>query len=421
MKSSRTSYSASIGNLRSLLVIRSLVILGQSTLLWYLLQSDLDSATRDGMLYSLAALLAITLLSFLRSYSRWPITDAEYGAQLCVDVLGLSALLYFSGGASNPFVSYYLVPLVICAALLPRGYTWFIALLSLASYSLLMYYHVPLPLFSPPQEHLGGGMNVHVMGMWVNFFVSVCLITYFVVGMGASLRRQEREATEKREDELRNEQILAVASLAAGTAHELGTPLATMSVLLEELSAAETDPSRSEDYQLLTEQIQRCSLILEKLTLTAQLRDIQETRRVTLVAYVNHTVNQWLVSRPEASVEVQIKDAEYSPSLQVEYTLGQAFENLLNNAADAWPKDIVVNLDWDRREVRISITDKGPGIPTHIMENIGKPIFRDGEGGLGLGLLLSHATINRYGGKIEWTNLPQGGTCATLRLPRTSE
>ncbi len=419
MKPAHTNYNASMRNLRSLLIIRSFIILGQSALLWYLFGQDTSRATRVGMLFSLSVLLVITILSFVRSYREWPVTDAEYAAQLSIDVLGLSALLYFSGGANNPFVSYYLVPLVICAALLPRGYTWFIAVLSLTAYSLLMYFYVPLPLFAPPQHAHGNGMNVHVVGMWVNFFVSVSLITYFVVGMGAALRRQEREVNEQHEDELRNEQILAVAGLAAGTAHELGTPLATISVLLEEMQDTETDPSRRDDYQLLSEQIQRCKLILEKLSRTAQLTDVGETHRVELVAYVNSIVENWLVMRPEVTVQVSACSREDTPSLDVELTLGHAVENLLNNAANAWPKGIVVDLDWNDTEMIIAITDQGPGIPLHMMDKIGKPILRDDGGGVGLGLLLSHATINRYGGDIKLQNLPEGGTRATLRLPRT--
>lgn len=413
------NYSASMSNLRSLLAIRSLVIAGQSALLIYLLSEVVGATVRTGMLYTLLVLGVITLLAYLRTLRPWPVTDLEYGAQLCIDVVGLSFLLYFSGGANNPFVSYYLVPLVICAAVMPRSYTWCIAILSLGAYSLLLFYHVPLPLFTPGQHTGHNAMNIHVVGMWVNFFVSVGLITYFVVGMGAALRRQEREVSEKREDELRNEQILAVAGLAAGTAHELGTPLATMAVLLEELEETETRADRIDDYRLLQEQIQRCKLILEKLTRTAQLTDVGETHRVGLTAYARGIVDQWLVTRPEVSITVDILGTGESPMLEVEFTLGQAVENLLNNAANAWPKDIRVELDWDEHQATIAVCDKGPGIPTHLMDKIGKPIIRDGGSGLGLGLLISHATVNRYGGEIELKNQTSGGTRAQLRLPLT--
>ncbi len=418
METHPNRYSASMSNLRSLLVIRSLVIMGQLALLWYLLQHGADTQTRTGMLWSVSAMAAVTALSFLRALAAWPVTDVEFGIQLGIDVLGLSALLYFSGGANNPFVSYYLVPLVISAAIMPRAYTWCIALLSLGGYSLLLFYHVPQPLFGLADHSSHDGPNIHVMGMWVNFIVSAVLITYFVVRMAAALKRQEREFAEKREDELRNEQILAVAGLAAGTAHELGTPLATMSVLLEELQEAESNPTRSDDFQLLQDQIQRCKSILEKLTRTAQLTDVGETHRVGLVSYTRGIVDHWLVTRPEVTIQLDIRGEGESPMLEVEFTLGQAIENLLNNAANAWPKDIVVEIDWDEDRVTIAVCDRGPGIPVHLMDRIGKPIIRDGGNGLGLGLLLSHATVNRYGGEIELLNRAHGGTRAILRLPR---
>jgi two-component system, sensor histidine kinase RegB len=411
-----TRYSASLSNLRSLLIIRSLVIVGQLLLLWYLADKDIVSGAYQGLQFTIAALAGLTLLSFVRLTLGWPITDAEYFAQLIVDVAGLSMILYFSGGANNPFVSYYLIPVVISAAVLSRGFTWVIALLSLAAYSSLLFYHVPLPLFSPQHHGTTSSINIHVLGMWVNFLLSVALITWFVVGMAAALRRQEQSQGEEREDQLRNEQIMAVAGLAAGTAHELGTPLTTMSVLLEDLQ--EKDHG-NRDLEVLQEQLERCKSILDKLSKTARLTDIGETRRVDSADYLALVFEQWQLLRPEATATLMISGRGQSPMIDVELTLGQAIENILNNAANAWPKDIEVELDWSNTELTISISDNGPGIPAKTMQQIGKPIIREDGRGMGLGLLLSHATINRYRGRIELTNRRRGGTLAQLFLPLT--
>ncbi len=405
-------YSASLSNLRSLLIIRSLVIVGQLLLLWYLGDKDISAGALTGLQYTVAVLAGLTLLSFIRLRMGWPITDAEYFAQLIVDVCGLSVFLYFSGGANNPFVSYYLIPVVISAAVLGRHFTWILALLSLAAYSALLFYYLPLPLFTPP--HHGHTPNIHVAGMWVNFVISIALITWFVVGMAASLRRQEQDQVEEREDQLRNEQVLAVAGLAAGTAHELGTPLTTMTVLLEELQEKQPD---NRDLQLLQEQLGRCRTILEKLSKTAQLSDVGETRRVDSADYMAVVFDQWQLIRPDATATFMIAGRGQSPMIDVELTLGQAIENLLNNAANAWPKDIQVELDWSDSELMISIADQGPGISAKLMQQIGKPIIREGGRGMGLGLLLSHATINRYRGRIELQNRPSGGTIARLYIP----
>lgn len=418
-RSLTTLYSASHSNLRSLLVIRSLVLLCQSALLIFLARQQISDSAHSGMLLIVVALAIITLLSFWRLRRDWPVSDQEYFAQLTLDVAGLTAFLYLSGGANNPFVSYYLVPLVIAAAILPRTYTWLLAVISVAAYSALLYFYLPLPLFSPHAHGAAGLFNVHIAGMWIMFMLSVGLITYFVVGMAATLRRQEQATVEQREDQLRNEQILGVASLAAGTAHELATPLATMSVLLEELVETATTASEQSDYQVLQAQVQRCKGILDRLSQTARMTEAGEAQSVSADRYLQHTYEQWLVQRPEVTAQLAICSSGPVPQLRVDPTLGQAIENLLNNAANANPAAITIELRWDNTTVSVAILDNGPGIPTDIINQLGRPVISSNGSGLGLGLLLSHATVNRYGGSIELRNRQTGGTCATLTLPVT--
>jgi two-component system sensor histidine kinase RegB len=124
-----------------------------------------------------------------------------------------------------------LCPICISAATLSWSYTWVITSLCVASYTLLLFFHIALPVLSPAHHHGNHqDINLHILGMWLNFFISAALITYFVVKMAQDLRRQDDLLNQKREDDLRDEQLMAVATLAAGTAHELGTPLSTMKV-----------------------------------------------------------------------------------------------------------------------------------------------------------------------------------------------
>jgi two-component system sensor histidine kinase RegB len=416
-RSLATTYSASHSNLRSLLIVRSLVLLCQSALLMYLATQEISPGAHSGMMLIVGALAIVTLLSFWRLRRDWPVSDQEYFAQLTLEVIGLTGFLYLSGGANNPFVSYYLVPLVIAAAILPRTYTWLLAVISVAAYSALLYFYLPLPLFSPHAHGAAGLFNVHIAGMWIMFMLSVGLITYFVVGMAATLRRQERATVEQREDQLRNEQILGVASLAAGTAHELATPLATMSVLLEELMASGAAATEHGDYQVLQDQVQRCKGILDRLSQTARMTEAGELQSVSADQYLRHTYEQWLVQRPQVTAELTVNSTAPAPQLRVDPTLGQAIENLLNNAANANPVDIRIELAWDATAVSIAIADNGPGIGADIINQLGRPVISSSGSGLGLGLLLSHATVNRYGGTIELRNRSPRGTCATLTLP----
>ena len=413
------AYSPSVDNLRNLLIIRSIALLGQTGVLAYALFASRTTASLWGVTASLTALALLTVFSLWRTTRPWPVADNEFLAQLLIDVLGWTALMYFTGGANNPFVSYYIVPLVIAAAVLPWRHTWLVASISLLAYSLLLYFYEPFPLFTP-HAAMGhsGGANVHILGMWFNFLFSAGLITYFVVRMAAILRQQEAQAVVQREDRLRNDQIMAVASLAAGTAHELGTPLSTMTVLVDEMLQDDTLGTQArQDCELLRDQVMQCRSTLAELSRTAELTSVEQTRRQSVGEFAQQTLERWAVRRPGMIYSINCPAS--SPGVDFDLTMAQALENLLNNAADAGSDRVEVNVSWSQREATISIRDWGSGIPPELLENIGKPMIHADKSGLGIGLMLSQATVARYGGRIELRNMRDGGTLATLILPLT--
>jgi two-component system, sensor histidine kinase RegB len=394
---------------------------------------------------TLVIFTVLNVITFWRLKQAWPVTDLEYFIQLLVDVLALTALLYFSGGATNPFVSYYLVPLTICAALLPWRYTWIIAGLSLLAYTLMLFYYHPLtttlvqPILQPSLQpnllpnqtamdlmpprfehgHGSAGVSLHILGMWFNFALSACLITYFVVIMARALRQQEDTLASNREEELRDEQILAVATLAAGTAHELGTPLSTMTVLIDEMEQdSQHNPELSNDLNVLKQQVGSCRQILQGLVSTAEAHSHGQHASVPVMRFVQQIITRWQVLRPEAQVLFVASPGIENLYLQTDTTLEQAIMNLLNNAADACKQSISVNIKCEKQQIIIAIRDHGPGITLALAENIGKPFISTKGKGLGLGLFLTHATITRFGGHIELYNHPEGGTVARLSLPQ---
>ena len=412
------AYSPSVDNLRNLLLIRGIALLGQTAVLGYVLASSRTTESLTGVTVSLVFMAAVTMASLWRTTRPWPVADREFLAQLLIDVLGWSALMYFTGGANNPFISYYVVPVVIAAAVLPWRHTWLVAGASVLAYSLLLYVHKSFPLFTPhaAMGH-GDGANVHILGMWFNFLFSVGLITFFVVRMATILRRQEETAATQREDRLRDDQIMAVAGLAAGTAHELGTPLSTMTVVVDELLARNTlDKDTREDCELLRGQLLQCRSTLSALSRTAELRSASERHSQAAGEFARQTLEHWAVRRPGTAYEFDCADS--SPAIEVEPTLAQALENLLNNAADTGSPVVVMAVDWDDGEVHIAIRDFGPGIDPALVESIGKPIIRAGRGGLGIGLMLSQAAVERCGGRIELENHLDGGALAVMHLPR---
>ncbi len=413
------AYSPSKDNLRNLLLIRGIALLGQTAVLAYVLLVSRTTESLLGVTLSLCFLAAITAGSLWRTTRPWPVADKEFLAQLLVDIAGWTALMYFTGGANNPFISYYIVPVVIAAAVLPWRHTWLVAMASMLAYSVLLYVYRPFPLFTPHSAmgH-GDGANVHILGMWFNFLFSVGLITYFVVRMAAILRSEEEQAARRRETRLQNDQIMAVASLAAGTAHQLGTPLSAMTVLVEEIHHAHPqDATLQADCELLQGQLQQCKQTLSELSRTAEFTSVQETRRLSIDAFARQTLERWAVRRP--GISYQFECPPNSPVINTDTTLSQAVENLLNNAADSGSAKLAMTVTWDAAHAQITIRDWGPGVAPELIENLGKPMLHANRSGLGIGLMLSQATVERYGGNIELRNLSEGGVLASVSLPLT--
>ena len=252
--------------------------------------------------------------------------------QLLVDVLALTGLLYFSGGATNPFVLLFLLPLTIAVTALPGKYTWGLVGITVACYSFLMWQFVPLP---EAHSH-DGGFGLHVFGMWLGFVLSAGLIGYFVVGMGTTLRRQERALAEAREQALRDERLVALGTLGASTAHELGTPLGTMALLVEEIDEV-LGPEATEvrgQLDTLRAQIERCKGALSNLSASAGGVQLGGGGVMPIDHYLADVLTQWRRVRPGAAIETDWKGSRPVPQILADRTLTQAVTNILDNAAD---------------------------------------------------------------------------------------
>lgn len=403
-------------NLQRLALVRAVLVTAELAAVVYAyhwLQMALPYALLSGVIALLCTAIAFTLW---RLRQPWPVTDPEFFAQLLFDVFSHGVLLYASGGAANPFVSYFLVPLTIAAAVLPWRYTIALAIICVALYSILLFVFVPLPLFTPvtAMHHHDLALSPHIFGMWCNFALSAALITYVVVRMASTVREQQRELNRRREQALHHEQLLAVATLAAGTAHELGTPLTTMTVLLDEMQSQ--DAGLHADIALLQQQVQSCRDTLRGLVSTAESHRRQQSQLRPADAFVAELLERWQLLRPDAQYRLQRRDTP-APALRVDEPLRQAIINLLDNGADADPAPLQLTLDWDTDYVTLRIRDRGPGLDHDIVERIGTPFVTSKPHGLGLGLFLSHATIERCGGDIRLYNHADGGTEAVLRLP----
>jgi len=382
------------------------------------------------------AFLAIVLLIFLfnvvtwfRLQKSWAVKPLEFFLQIFADIIGVTFLFYFSGGASNPFVSYYLVPLSIASAILPWRYTGWLAALAAVCYTLLLFYHVPIPDISPlvvmgvnqnseQGMSMDSAINAHTLGMWFNFIVSASLITFFVVRMSQALKQQQQQLNDYREENLRDEQILAVATLAAGTAHELGSPLTTIKLLLNEMAHDYQDNSALEkDLQVLQEQVDICSHTLKGLVKQAEVNQSLDESEENISTYCQRIIERWLVLRPEVLADINIQETATDIFLKFHSTVEQAIINLLNNAADASVNKVCVEMTWSPDNLKITIVDDGSGVAPEIKAQLGQAFVTNKRKGLGLGVFLSNATISRYGGSINLLDQQPSGTRLEINLP----
>ncbi|MBK8163091.1 MAG: HAMP domain-containing histidine kinase [Gammaproteobacteria bacterium] len=400
-------------NLQRLVLLRAVLNGGELVAL-------IVATTALGILLPVAAMSAVVLAHVLLNlYTAWrlrrpsPVRERELYVQLALDILAFGALLYLSGGATNPFSFLLLLPLTVSAAALPQRYSYATAGLAIGGYSLLMLFYRPLP---QPSAH---GFHMHVVGMWIGFVLSAALIAYFVTRMGIALREHQQRLAHARERALRDERLLALGTLAAGAAHELGTPLATMAVVTDELARECADDARlGRRLAIVRAQIDRCKQVLSGLSEQAGEARAESGRKLGLRAYLDALIEQWHRRRPEVRHQVDWTGAQGAgPWIVVDRTLDQALYNLLDNAADASPDSVEIVAGWDEDTLRIKVCDRGPGFRPEDLARAGQAFFTTKDGGQGLGLYLALATVTRYGGSLDMHNRGSGGACVHLTLP----
>ncbi len=409
------AFSDTSANLRRLFVLRSIAIAGQALAIAVAVGMFATPLPVGTMAAVIAALIGVNLRTWVRLRNSAPVGDAELFAELLADVAALTALLYLSGGSTNPFVSLYLLPLSIAAIALPRPYAWIMAALTMACYSALMFYYRPL---GDGHEMHGSAFNLHVLGMWVNFLVSAVLIAAFVAGMSVSIRARDRQLAAARERALRDEQILALGTFAAGAAHELGTPLSTIAVLTRELEIDHAAvPRLGEDLALLRAQVDNCKRIITELTTAAGQARSGEAAPQSVGEFLHNVVERWSLLRPQVRPRLLLAGSGPAPEIVGEETVRQTLINILNNAADASPQDVEVEGRWDARDLTIEVRDRGPGISAETAARAGRSLFSTKSEGRGIGLFLANATIERLGGSVTLFNRDGGGGCTRVQLP----
>ena len=374
------------------------------------------------LLISITALSNLALTAWLRRSD--PSAHVLAGV-LLLDVLTLTGLLLSAGGASNPFSVFYLVHVALAALLLAPRPAWFVAAFtSLAFGSLFV---LPANTIDPHAMHMHhAASSLHLQGMWLAYSLAAGFVVHFVSRVASALQTREHELFELQRSAVRHEKLASLSTLAAGAAHELGTPLATIALVAKELEhALEARRSAEElipDARLIRQEVERCREILQQMATRAGEGAGEMLSRVS-VGGVERDLSEALGSR--AAQLAFEREGELSEIVAPKRLLVQVLANLVRNAFDAQaeagkvePVRVVTRIDAER--AAFEVFDSGAGIPANASGRVGEPFFttKAPGRGLGLGVFLARAFAEEMGGELTLAARPGGGTVARLIVPR---
>jgi two-component system sensor histidine kinase RegB len=429
------------GNLEWLFILRNLMMGGEGFIIILAANGLGITLPQQQLWLVIFSIAAVNVYTWMRLQTDEQVTELEIFSQLIIDVASLSALLYLTGGASNPIIWVFLLPLIVTGIMLPQSYAWYMVILTCSAYTILVAHNVPLPaiephlgspdtIISPEIKHQLHAMsdrqyfNLHIFGMWFGFVFSAGLVAYFVVELSKSLRDRERHLADARERALRDERAISLGTLAASAAHDMGTPLGTMAILLHELQQdypIHRYPDLQEKMTIMEQQILRCKQALSLMSASSGEMRAESGCPMSLVEYLDEVLMQWRTHKPAAKLSLIVNpNISSNAEIIAERTLTHAIINILNNAAEATQDDkgIELHTSWDKQFAVLKVRDFGPGLPPSLLNFVGRePVVSNKQGGLGVGLFLTYTTINRLGGKIEFYNMSSGGACVEITLP----
>jgi two-component system sensor histidine kinase RegB len=355
---------------------------------------------------------------------RIHVTDLVIGVVMVFDAAVLTVVLDLTGGSINPFSTLYLVNVVLGAVLLPRRWAWALMFVSLGAFASL-FLHESL---TSPGHHVQMHMTdqevlaSHLRGTWMSFALASFFIVYFVRRVARALAQREEELGEARALVGRRERLASLATLAAGAAHELSTPLSTIAVVAKELQRALGEQVSDEvrtDLRLVREQVGRCREILDRMSANAGEAAGEPIAAISLAGWTSAALDPFAMQD-----RVSVEHDGIEPSATIvgpPRALADMLRGLLKNAVQASGPGLPVTLRFGSAPGLIiaTVTDRGRGMPAEVLARVGEPFFTTkvpGEG-MGLGLFLTRTLVEQLGGEFQITSRPGSGTEARIELP----
>jgi len=416
--------AASRGRVRllTLVLIRWIAVIGQLIailLVHFALGFELP------LVLALAAVVASALLNVAVTVRYSPakrLSNREAAFYLAYDILQLGALLFLSGGLSNPFSLLFLVPVTISASVLSLGSTVWLGALSLACISVLSGFHMPLP-WSGTSPQLP---ELYVSGIWSALVLGMVFISIYAWRVAEEARRMADALAETQFILSREQKMSALGGLAAAAAHELGTPLGTIALVAKEVKNQLPEGSEmSEDMTLIAEQTARCRDILGQLSHSPEAEGRGEQfSHVSLAALVQEAVESH--GRGDVLVEIESNGAAPPPLVPRHPEILHGIGNFIENAVDFSTHKVIVRADWQGPRLRVEVSDDGPGFSSDILGHLGEPyvtsrkLSDDGGGGLGLGVFIAKTLLERTGADVNFGNVRGGGAKVSISWARAN-
>ncbi len=355
---------------------------------------------------------------------RRPALEWELALQMAFNILQVAALVFLTGGVANPYAVLLIAPVSLAAATLSPRYTLMLGALTFAAVMVLMLWGAPLPWPrgpAPPHPNI-----IYRLAMAIALLAGIATVGGYAWRTASDAARMELALGVTQAVLAREQRLSALGGLAAAAAHELGTPLATISVVAKELVRAAPDGQIRDDAEILVSQAERCREILRRLTEAPDTDDALHAR-MTLSQFANEMIEPHLQAGVRLEAVITGPPGVRPPEIRRMPEVLHAMTSLIENAVDFARSDVLVTVRFDETTVSVEVRDDGPGFSSEILGRLGQPYVtsrpagegsRSGHIGMGLGFFIAKTLLERTGAVIEFHNARRGGAVVATRWRR---